>query len=201
MRPETRPRLRSRRFIFARSTWLDSRTLDFLKDESIDDFAAAIALPRLSQELFGQVGRVLNAGINYGPNGKSKGTAEVTLATLESALKAVKTYNGVKLDGRPLNIVIVDAPQHPNQKPTTHPLSRATPQPKNKNSNPPQTKAPTPAPKTGQAATKGADPANTAAPQTTPAAQPEEQTQRTHDRHPPPALDAYKASADVQMAA
>ena len=36
----------------------------------------------LQQELFGQAGRVLKAGINYGPQGKSKGTAEVIMATL-----------------------------------------------------------------------------------------------------------------------
>ena len=202
MRPETRPRLRSRRFIFARSTWLDSRTLDFLKDESIDDFAAAIALPRLLQELFGQVGRVLNAGINYGPNGKSKGTAEVTLATLESALKAVKTYNGVKLDGRPLNIVIVDAPQQPKQKPITQRLSGLKQQPKNKNGKQQQKKAPVPAPKRGKATQKVVASAKKAAPKKKkPARKPKEKKAAPTAADLDASLDAYNASADVQMAA
>ena len=107
---------------------------------------------------------MLNAGINYGPNGKSKGTAEVTLATLESALKAVKTDNGVKLDGRPLNIVIVDAPQQPKQKPITQRLSGLKPQPKNTNGKQQQKKAPVPAPKRGKATQKVVASAKKAAP-------------------------------------
>merc|ERR1712159_974235 len=97
----------------------------------------------------GQAGRVLKAGINYGPQGKSKGTAEIIMATLESALKAVRTYHGVKLDGRPLSIVIVDAPAQ--AKPITQRLTglkqqqpkkngkngkNATPAPKRKEKNP-----------------------------------------------------------------
>ena len=44
------------------------------------------------------------SGLNFNEHGKSKGTAEVIYASRADALKAIKTYNGVKLDGKPLRI-------------------------------------------------------------------------------------------------
>tara|TARA_B110000305_G_scaffold240961_1_gene313223 strand:- start:1061 stop:1675 length:615 start_codon:yes stop_codon:yes gene_type:complete len=60
-----------------------------------------------NQELFAQVGQVKSAGLNFDQNGRSKGTAEVVLARRQDATQAIKTYNGVKLDGRPLKIELV----------------------------------------------------------------------------------------------
>ena len=48
-----------------------------------------------------------SAGLNFDQNGRSKGTAEVVLARRQDATQAIKTYNGVKLDGRPLKIELV----------------------------------------------------------------------------------------------
>lgn len=62
---------------------------------------------RLSQELFSQIGRVQKSGLNFDQNGRSKGTAEVIFAERRDAIQAIKTYNGVKLDGRPLQIELV----------------------------------------------------------------------------------------------
>ena len=62
---------------------------------------------RAKQELFSQVGAVKKAGLNFDQNGRSKGTAEVILARRQDAMQAIKTYNGVKLDGRPLRIELV----------------------------------------------------------------------------------------------
>ena len=45
--------------------------------------------------------------MNFDQNGRSKGTAEVILAHRQDAMQAIKTYNGVKLDGRPLRIELV----------------------------------------------------------------------------------------------
>ena len=157
----------------------------------------------LQQELFDQTGRVLKAGINYGPQGKSKGTAEVIMATLESALKAVKTYHGVKLDGRPLSIVIVDAPAQ--AKPITQRLTGLKQQqPKKNGKNGKNGKNATPAPKRGKATAKAVAAAKKPAPKKKPARKPKE---KKPDGPKPTAadldasLDAYKASADVQMAA
>lgn len=47
------------------------------------------------------------SGLNFDQNGRSKGTAEVIFAERRDAIQAIKTYNGVKLDGRPLQIELV----------------------------------------------------------------------------------------------
>jgi hypothetical protein len=62
---------------------------------------------RLPQELFSQVGQVKKHGLNFDQNGRSKGTAEVIFANRQSAMQAIKSYNGVKLDGKPLRIELV----------------------------------------------------------------------------------------------
>ncbi|KAJ2033549.1 hypothetical protein GGI08_009093, partial [Coemansia sp. S2] len=56
--------------------------------------------------LFGQVGPVNKATLNYGPNGKSKGTGEVQFKNPAHAALAVEKYHGVTLDGRPMRIEI-----------------------------------------------------------------------------------------------
>jgi THO complex subunit 4 len=52
---------------------------------------------------------VKKAGLNFDENGRSKGTAEIIFASPASAQKAIQTYNGVKLDGRPLKIELIGA--------------------------------------------------------------------------------------------
>ena len=46
-------------------------------------------------------------GLNFDQNGRSKGTAEVIFADRQAATEAIKSYNGVKLDGKPLRIELV----------------------------------------------------------------------------------------------
>ena len=46
-------------------------------------------------------------GLNFDQNGRSKGTAEVIFADRQAATQAIKSYNGVKLDGKPLRIELV----------------------------------------------------------------------------------------------
>ncbi|KAJ1818821.1 hypothetical protein LPJ60_004118 [Coemansia sp. RSA 2675] len=60
--------------------------------------------------LFGQVGPVRTATLNYGPNGKSKGTGEVQFRNAAHASLAVEKYHGVTLDGRPMRIEIAFNP-------------------------------------------------------------------------------------------
>ncbi|KAJ2461236.1 hypothetical protein GGF42_000317 [Coemansia sp. RSA 2424] len=60
--------------------------------------------------LFGQVGQVNRATLNYGPNGKSKGTGEVQFRNPAHAALAVEKYHGVTLDGRPMRIEIAFNP-------------------------------------------------------------------------------------------
>ncbi|XP_008448388.2 THO complex subunit 4A-like isoform X2 [Cucumis melo] len=59
------------------------------------------------KELFSEVGDMKRHGIHYDKSGRSKGTAEVVFSRRLDAVAAVKKYNNVQLDGKPMKIEIV----------------------------------------------------------------------------------------------
>ncbi|XP_055828984.1 THO complex subunit 4D-like isoform X1 [Solanum dulcamara] len=59
------------------------------------------------RELFSEMGELVRFAIHYDKNGRPSGAAEVVFARRSDAFQALKRYNNVQLDGKPMKIEII----------------------------------------------------------------------------------------------
>ncbi|KAL0423193.1 UNVERIFIED_CONTAM: THO complex subunitC [Sesamum radiatum] len=60
-------------------------------------------------ELFSEIGELVRYGIHFDKDGRPSGSAEVVFARRSDAFQALKRYNNVQLDGKPMKIEIIGA--------------------------------------------------------------------------------------------
>jgi len=70
------------------------------------------------EELFEDVGAVRVARVHYDENGRSLGTAEIIFERRVDAIAAQQKYNGLNLDGRPMDIRLVGNVDDGSQQPS-----------------------------------------------------------------------------------
>ncbi|KAJ3694841.1 hypothetical protein LUZ60_000218 [Juncus effusus] len=65
------------------------------------------------KELFSEIGDLKRFGVHYDSHGHANGTAEVVFVRRSDAMAAMKRYNNVQLDGKPMKIELIGSNPNP----------------------------------------------------------------------------------------
>ena len=73
--------------------------------ERIIDMFTRSELTRMIQDYFGKtIGATRRVLLTYGPNGRSRGVAQITFGSPAAAAQAAKQLDGVKVDNRGMKV-------------------------------------------------------------------------------------------------
>ncbi|GJN00124.1 hypothetical protein PR202_ga17287 [Eleusine coracana subsp. coracana] len=89
---------------------VNTRSSSFVIAKARTKLSLFLSIPRIQiTELFSEMGHLKHCAVHYDSNRRPTGSAEVIFTRRSEALQALKRYNNVRLDGKPMKIEVIGA--------------------------------------------------------------------------------------------